>query len=125
MALDREAFMAASRGSRRYHVISLPGIGDARLQSLTQAEMRSLRRSLRDADGNPSKERLDRLDGLLVAATVVDDSGARVFSDDDALGNGLDWIDGGPWAVLCDAVRRHVGWMAEIGWKPIEDAAKN
>ena len=92
MALDREAFMAASRGARRYHVIDLPGLGAARLQSLTQAEMRSLRRSLRDADGNANKERIDRLDGLLVAATVVDDSGARVFSDDDALGNGLDWM---------------------------------
>ena len=122
MALDREAFMTASRGARRYHTIPIPLLGDVRMQSLTASEMRTLRHSMQDDE---SKQRVRRADALLVAAAVVDDSGARVFSDDDAMGNGLDWMDGGPWAVLCDAVRQHVGWMADIGWKPIEDAAKN
>jgi len=125
MALNREQFMLAARGERRYRVVPVPILGDVRLQSLTQAEMRSIRRSLRDEDGGTNKERLDRLDGLLIASTVVDDSGSRVFSDDDAMGAGLDWIDAGPWAVLCDVVRQHIGWGADIGWKPIEDAAKN
>lgn len=123
MALNRESFLRSC--GRRYDVVSIPGLGDLRLQSLTQAEMRAIRGSLRTKEGEVDKERFERLDQILVAATVVDDDGVQLFTDDDAMGMTFDSIDGGPWAVLTAAVKRHTGWAADEDWQPVRAAAKN
>lgn len=123
MAIDRSAFMRAAE--RRYELVSVPGLGEVRLQSLTQSEMRAIRTSLRTKDGEVDRERFDRVDQILVSATAVDDNGTPLFSDDDAMGRTFDAIDGGAWAVLTAAVKRHTGWAADEDWQPVRAAAKN
>ncbi len=125
MAINRDQFLAAAKGERRYVEVPIALLGSVRLQSLTNKEMRAIRASLRNDDGEPIKERFDRLDAILVAATVVDEHGSTQFTDTDAMTDTFSWVDAGPWGVLCDAVRKHTGWGADASWKPIENAAKN
>lgn len=123
MAIGRDEFLRAT--ARRYATVEVPSYGEVRMQSLTAAEMRSIRRSLRTEAGAFDNERFARIDALVVAAALVDDDGDRLFSDDDVMCGVLDHVDGGPWAVLCAAVKAHTGWDADRNWKPIEAALKN
>lgn len=123
MALTREQFAAAL--SRRHESVEIPGVGLARIQSLTVREMRDIRASLRTPSGEFDRERFNRLDAILVAAALVDDSGNRVISETDAVNGFFDAMDGGPWAVLCAAVKRHTGWECGEDWTPVRAAAKN
>ena len=125
VAINREQLMAATRNARRYRTVSIATLGDVKLRSLTQSELREVRRSLRNEDGSANTARWDRIDAILVAATMVDDNDSPLLTDDDAMGGVLDRIDGGAWSVLCDVVKEHIGWGADKTWKPVEDAAKN
>lgn len=108
----------------RYTTIDVPVLGPVRLRSLTTREMRELRDSFVDEKGKPTK-RLDYVNELLVASCIVDDDGNRVVSDEDATGGVFDDVDGGAFATLIQAARKHTNYAADPDWKAIEDAAKN
>ena len=115
----KATFFAASR--RRYETVDVPILGAVRMRSLTAGEIRSWREALTADSG----EALQYANELLVAAAVVDESGERVFSDDDARSTLFSDLDGAAFAVLAKAVRRHTNVEADPDWKAIETAAKN
>lgn len=124
MALSRDGFAAAM--SRRYELADIQGLGPVRLQSLTVREMSDIRASLRHPKtGEIDRERLGRIDALVVAASIVDDNGGGVVSDDDVMRGFFDAMDAGPWACLTAAVKRHTGWDCGEDWTPVKAAAKN
>lgn len=123
MSNDLKAKMLAA-SARRYKVVSVPVYGDVRIQSLTSREIREWRNSLKDEDGKHN-QRMDRANELLVALSVVNDDGSRVFTDDDAMSMLFDDADYGPNGVLISAVREHTNVNADPAWKAVEDAAKN
>ncbi len=64
--------------------------------------MRDYRRSLRDVDGKPIKERKEFADELLIARVLVDASGQRMFSDQEVLDGALNDLDPLLWDALMD-----------------------
>lgn len=111
--------------ARRYCEVRLPTGPTVRLQSLTAGEMRSLRQSLSNSKGELIKKRGDRLQELLLAWTVVDDAGQRLFSEEDALGSDFDGLDGADSAVLYRKAREFTGFGADADYAAVEDAVKN
>ncbi len=83
MAINREQFTRAM--GRRYDEPNIPGLGLVKLQSLTVREMSDIRASLRTKAGEIDRERLAKIDALVVGAAVVDDNGQPVVSDDDGV----------------------------------------
>lgn len=86
--------------------------------------MRALRESFVDETGKPTK-RLDRINELLVAACICDEHEQRVLDDSDAMGGFFDELDGGVFASLYAACRKHTNFAADPDWRAIENAAKN
>jgi hypothetical protein len=123
MAINREQMLAVCQ--RRYTTVDVPCLGELRIQSLTAGEMRAIRASLRTKAHELDKERFDKLDALVVAAAWVDDNGNLCVSDDDVMRGFFDRIDGGPWAVITAAVKRHTGWDCGEDWQSVKAAAKN
>lgn len=110
---------------RRFVTVSVPLIGDVRLRSLTAAEMRRLRNSLSDDKGETIKARVERMNELLAVEAIVDESGAPIFTEDDAMGGTFDTLDAAAAKVLFTQIVRHTGFTADSDWKEIEGAAKN
>ena len=123
MANDLRARVAAL-GRRRVQEYDVPLLGPVRVQSLTAREIRAWRDSLTDERGKPTP-RLERANELLVALAVVDDGGARVFADDDAMSMLFDDIDSAAMSALSKIVRKHTNVDADPDWQAIEDAGKN
>lgn len=123
MSNDLKAKMLAA-SVRRVETVEVPILGPVRIRSLTAREIREWRGGLVGDDGKPTK-RLERANELLVALAVIDDSGAPVFSDDDAMSMLFDDVDSAAFAVLVAAVRKHTNVGADPDWKIIEAAAKN
>lgn len=123
MAINREQFMAATQ--RRFLTWKVPVLGECRFRSLTQREMLDIKRSWFDDKGNRDMDRIRRADHYVVAMSLVDDDGNRIVSDDDVGHGFFDHIDGGPWAVICDVVKRHTGWDCGTDWTPIQNALGN
>ena len=123
MAINRDQFTRAM--GRRYDEPNIPGLGLVKLQSLTVREMSDIRASLRTKAGEIDRERLAKIDALVVGASVVDDNGQPVVSDDDVMRGFFDQLDAGPWACLTAAVKRHTGWDCGEDWQPVKAAAKN
>lgn len=119
----RDKIQAAS--ARRFTTVTVPLLGDVRLRSLTAREMRALKSSLSDNKGEFNKDRAQKLDLLLVASCVVDDSGNLEFSEADVVGGVFDEIDGGALTVLFNACKSHTGFGADEDWQAIETQAKN
>ena len=115
----RAAFFNASK--RRYDTTTVPIIGAVRIRSLTAGEVRAWREAVTGEGGKD----LQYANELLVAASVVDDAGDRLFSDDDARSAVFGDMDGAAFAVLAKAVRKHTNSEADPDWKAIETAAKN
>lgn len=120
--LTREVFFRPQE--RRYVAVQTP-LGAVRLQSLTNGEMRTLRQSLVDRKGDLVKARSDRINELLLCYTIVNDGGARLFSDEDAFSPAWDEMDGHVVRNLMEAAKRHTGFGADADWQAVEDAAKN
>ena len=118
----RDRFFAATR--RRIATVQVPTIGDVLLRSLTSDEMRAFKDSLTDERGKLTK-RGDNFERLLVAQCVCDESGNRVFADEDALSGGFGGVDGAVIAALYGACVRHTNWRSDPDWTAIEGAAKN
>ena len=109
---------------RRYKVVPLP-IGDVRIQSLSNLEMRSLSNSFVDARGDYNRSRGDRLHELLISCCAVDEQGNRLFTDDDANNGVFDSIDGCVIRTLFAACKRHTGYNSDDDFQLLEDTAKN
>lgn len=111
---------------RRFKEVLLPGSGDtARIRSLTTGEMRQLRSSLVDKKGELIRKRGDRLSQLLIAACLVDDQGNRVLTDDDAMSDAFDSVDGATVSMLFAECKQWTGFGSDTDWSAIEDSAKN
>lgn len=109
---------------RRFATVDIPLLGEVRLRSLTSNEVRALRASMRDAQGEVNKQRFALFDELLIAIVVVDEANNCEFTEQDALNGGLE-MDAGSRGQLMEAIKRHTGIGAEDGWKPVVDSAKN
>lgn len=122
MADFKERLFAATR--TRYITIDVPIVGPVRVRSLSAGEMRTLRETFVDKKGEAT-DRLNRVNELLVANCIVDEDGERVISDADAMSGVFDDVDGGAFASLSMACRKHTNFASDPDWKAIEDAAKN
>ena len=109
---------------RRFVTVDIPLLGSVRLRSLTSNEIRALRSSMRDAQGEVNKQRFALFDELLIALVVVDEANNCEFSEMDALNGGLE-MDAGARGQLMEAIKRHTGIGADEGWSPVVAAAKN
>jgi hypothetical protein len=110
---------------RRFSTVHVPILGDVRLRSLTQSEMRALRATVTNDAGDFDKSRAAQLEARVVVACVVDAEGNQEFTEDDVqLGTFAD-LDGGAWTVLVAACKEHTGFGADADWKAVEGAAKN
>lgn len=118
----KSRFLNATK--RRILKVDAPQIGEVLLRSLTADEMRAFKDSLTDERGKLTK-RGDNFERLLVAQCVCDESGARVFGDEDALCGVFGEIDGAVIATLYGACVRHTNWRSDPDWSAIEGAAKN
>lgn len=117
-----DTIMAASK--RRYSTSQNPIFGEVRIQSLTRAEIRSLRDSFTDDDGRINA-RGNRANELLVASCVVNDEGTRQISDDDVMRGVFDGVDDAGFVALYATCRDHVNWLQDPTWKDVTAAAKN
>lgn len=70
--------------------LSLPRGGTVRVLPIGAKLFREYRRSLRDEDGKPIPERSGCIDELLVGRILLDDSGSRMFSDEEILAGCFD-----------------------------------
>lgn len=110
---------------RRYKNVPLPVGGTVRIQSLTAGESRSLKESLSDSQGRLIVARGRRLNYLLIAAAVVDESGQKLFSDADAMGPDMDGIDNANVVKLSEEIKNHIGFTTDADFSAIEAAIKN
>ncbi len=111
---------------RRHDTLPLPGFdAPARIQNLTNGEMRQLRQSLLDKKGELNRKRSDRLQELLICRCLVDDQGVPLFSDEDAFSASWDALDGAVVRSLFERCKRWTGFAADEDWNAIEAAAKN
>ena len=62
--------------------------------------MREYRSCLRDEDGKPLESHKPFVDELLIARILVDESGQRMYSDDEVLAGDLTNLDPGTWDTL-------------------------
>ena len=124
MMLTREALLKPA--ARRYDVCDVPGFGmQARIQNLSNGEMRQLRQSLLDKKGDLNKRRADRLHELLICRCLVDAEGTPLFSDEDAFSAAWDNLDGAVVRTLFERCKRWTGFASDEDWQAVEDAAKN
>lgn len=113
----------AQTAERRYTEVPILGCGTARFQSLTASEMRDFENFFNDRKGDPIMGRVRRIKEVLVARSLVDGQGKRVFTDEDAL-NGME-MDGAARSKLYAEAKAWTGYGADPDFAAIEDAAKN
>ena len=118
----RQAFLAA--GKPRFKDVDVPLVGVVKIRSLSNAEMREFKESLTDDEGRRN-DRGKKVNELLVAQCVVDDTGSRVWDDSDALGTAFSEIDSAAFAVLVRHCMEHTNFRADVAWRDVESAAKN
>jgi hypothetical protein len=104
-----------SKTARRYKEIAFDG-ETYRIQSLTEAERAKYEIQLQDKKNGYQFEKSRR---LMVCKTLVDESGSRILSDDDA--DLLKAVDGRVMAMLYSAAIDHCGYDD----KEVEDLSKN
>ncbi len=121
--LGRDDVMRAS--ARRYREVNLPGGKVARIQSLKASEMRRIRNSMLDRQGETQPERMKRFEDIVVCACLVNGDGELQFTDDDAMNGVLDDVDGMLLSRLYSECAKHTGFAVDIDWQSLEAAAKN
>jgi hypothetical protein len=114
----KQRFMSAA--ARRYKTLTVPILGEVRIRSLTNADIRAWREAIRTKDG-----KVEHATELLVAASVCDEQGRRIFSDEDARSVLFGDIDAAAFEVLGQACRTHSNLDADPDWRAIVDDAKN
>lgn len=109
---------------RRYK--SVPWIGgDVRIQSLTAGEMRQLRETFVNSKGDAIRERVSRQRYVLLCWCFVDDDGNRLLADEDYKSPTWEQIDGALIESAYNAAREWTGFLSDVDWRAVEDAAKN
>lgn len=121
--LTRESLLKPA--ARRYDTFDVSGVGTARIQNLTNGEMRKLRKSLTDKKGDLIPKRADRIMDLLVCWCLVDDAGTRLLSEEDVFSPAWEELDGAVSRTLFERCKRWTGFAADPDWQAVEDAAKN
>ena len=122
MADIRQAFLSAMKP--RFKDVQVPLIGTVKLRGVGSGEMREFKDSLTDDDGRRN-ERGKYVNELLVALCVVDDTGARAWTDQDAMSGAFGEIDSAAFAVLVRHCMEHTNFRADVNWSDVETAAKN
>lgn len=115
--VERSAFLNSI--PRRYTTVDVADFGRVRLQSLTEAEAASYDIASLDQRGRWRHKLAAAARRRLLALTIVDEQGHRLFEDSDteALGN-LD-------ARVADALFSAAAAHCEFGTDAIKEAAKN
>ena len=103
--IDRSALIKHSQ--RRYQFVDVPGVGTARIQSLTEAERSAIEYSVAYTDGDEKEQAARRLKARWIVATLVNDDGDRVFTDNDV--EFVNTIDSAIVSRLIDSIWDHVG----------------
>ena len=90
--LDRESFLK-KRVSSNFEKVELPDGDVVYLRPASAKIYHEYQRSLRDKDGMPIQDRRGFGDELVVANLMVDETGKRMFTDEDVLAGAFDQID--------------------------------
>jgi len=122
MADIRQAFLSAMKP--RFKDVEVPLIGTVKIRGVGRGEMREFKDSLSDDDGERN-ERGRHVNELLVALCVVDDTGSRVWTDQDAMSGAFGEVDSAAFEVLVQHCVAHTNFKSNIIWKEVEAAAKN
>ena len=125
MALSKAALKAkAAANVRRFEIVPLPSGGDVRIQSLTRAEQRKCRKACQKKNGEVDPAKQGFYDDILMAMSVVEDSGAAIFTTQDAINGCWDDFDLADTNTLLKAVVAINGMNDEAASR-VEDAEKN
>lgn len=79
--VGRSALLELTRKPRRYRTVDIDGVGSFRLQALTGDEQAAYERSLLSRDGKPKGNAISEVRVRLLARTLVDETGNRMFAD--------------------------------------------
>ncbi len=112
----REAILAKAK--RRFKEFSFDG-ETYRMQSLTERERSQYELQLQDKKGGVTNSSVEKMRRLLVAKTLVDKDGQRLFSDEEE--SLLADVDGRMMAILYDQAWKHCGYDKD----ELEDHLKN
>ena len=111
---------------RRYIYVPLPLKGGfVRIQSLYNSESRAMRHAMINSKGEINNKLFQKYNELVVANHLVDEDGNRMYSNEDAFGDAMDWFNTGDIAVVLSYAKKHSGLNADEDFKAIEDAVKN
>lgn len=114
MPLNREQFLA-KKVSKHPILFKLSDGDEVYLLPISAKMYRDYKRSLRDEDGIPIEDRQTAGDELLAARCLVDESGNRLFTDEEVLDGIFDEMEMLP---MADVIRRTYE-MLGIG-EPVE-----
>jgi len=103
----------------------LPGGGSVRMQALTAGEMRALNQSLLNPDGRLNQKRGGRMKYVLLAWVLIDENGNRLFTDEDAMSNDFELLDGAIITYLFEKAKEFTGFLSDGDFTAIEAAVKN
>jgi hypothetical protein len=108
---------------RRYKLVTISDGSQVRIQSLTRAEQRELRKATQKKDGSPDPKKSEYSNDVLLAMAIVDGDDKTVFTIGDALSGMFDHWDTTDTTILVDAAIDHCGFIADS--KEIDDTLKN
>ena len=107
-------------GQRRYAEVIVPGLGKARIQSLTELERSRIEYSLIYSDDEEERAKAAcEIKARWIAAALVDGDGNRIFADHET--EMINQFDSRVVNVLADAIIAHCG----VSKKDREALAKN
>lgn len=100
-----------SHTTRRYSDVDIPGVGNVRIRSLTEAERNAIELKQLDKHGRRDLKKLPYTKVNWIIACAVDEHGACLFADADA--DRLLLVDSYITDTLFDAIQDHVGLSAK------------
>lgn len=104
---------------RRFATVSIEGLGNVRIRSLTELERSRLEASMRDKRGNLNTTKQVEIKCRVIVAAVVDEEGNQVFTNSDIAQLGQQ--DSKITNELVEAIQAHCGWSDD----DLEDLEKN
>lgn len=109
MPLDRASLLACT--SKRYKDVEIEGLGTVRIQSLTEGERNEIELKQFDRTGKRDMSKLKEVKAHWIAGCVVDEHGAREFSDADV--SSILKMDAMITDTLFEAIQKHIGLSAD------------
>ena len=104
--------------TRRYAEVTIPTLGEVRLQSLSDAERTVIDLELHDEKGKRRPNKMAEYKGRLIAACVVNEEGQCIFTEGDA--KMLIEMDAAVVNAIVDAINQRCGLDTDL-----ETLAKN